>query len=164
MKTRIWIIGLILLASVIHANARLGETEAELTARFGPPAGRSKHIIVAQGKIFEMGPTFNFRQKDWSISCDLVDGKCMRISYSKQGDWSEDQIKLVLSANNQGATWTETSKPAIADLQRTWKRSDGSIATWQLASGMTLVWQAYEVAKATVEERAKVAAKAKPKI
>ncbi len=88
----------------------------------------------------------------------------MRISYSKPGDWSEDQIRLVLSTNNQGATWTETTKPSLAAFQRTWKRSDGSTATWQKGLSMSLVWQAYDVAKAKVEERAKVAAKAKPKI
>lgn len=87
----------------------------------------------------------------------------MRISYSKPGDWSEDQIRLVLNTNTQGASWTETSKPSTAKFQRTWKRTDGSTATW-MGTGMTLVWDAYNVKKAAVEERAKVEAKKKPKI
>lgn len=164
MNFRVLITVSVVLLSVLRADARLGETEAELTARFGPATGHSKHVIFAQGKFIELGPEFIFRQGDWSICCDLVNGKCMRISYSKPGDWSEDQIRLVLNTNNQGASWTETTKPSMASLQRTWKRSDGSTATWLKGVTMSLVWQAYDVAKAKVEERAKVAAKAKPKI
>lgn len=147
-----------------HAVARLGETEAELIKRFGTPSGRSSHSIFAQGKVIDMGPVISFRQDEWSISCDLVDGKCMRISYSKPGEWSEDQISLVLNTNTQGASWTETTQPMTSKWHRTWKRIDGSTATWQLGSGMSLVWDAYNVKKAAIEERAKVEAKKKPKI
>jgi hypothetical protein len=148
----------------VMASARLGDTEAELVKRFGPTTGRSKHSIMAQGKLREMGPVLNFRQDDWSISCDLVDGRCMRISYAKPGDWSEDQIQLVLSTNSQGAAWTETSKPSIAKLQRTWRRSDGSTADWFKNRSIDLVWNAYNVAKAKLEERAKVESMKKPKL
>lgn len=163
-NVRMWLTTICILCFSAHAVARLGETESELIARFGTPTGRSSHSIFAQGKRIDMGPVIVFRQDEWSISCDLVDGKCMRISYSKPGDWSEDQIRLVLNTNTQGASWTETSKPSIARLQRTWKRIDGSTATWQLGSGMSLVWDAYNVKKAAVEERAKVEARKKPKI
>lgn len=146
------------------AQARLGETEPELIKRFGAPASVSKHSIIAQGKMISLGPVYNFRQGDWSISCDLIDGRCVRITYSKPGDWSEDQIKLVLNSNGQGAKWEETSKASIAVLQRTWKRLDGSTATWSKGSGMSLTWDAYNKAKAKAEEKAKVAAKQKPKI
>ena len=77
----------------------------ELITRFGDPTARSHHVVFAQGKLIEMGPILNFRKADWNISCDLVDGRCMRISHSKPGDWSEDQIQFVLAANSQGVKW-----------------------------------------------------------
>lgn len=150
------------LLAIQTAQARLGETAAELIQRFGNPTSISRHSIIAQSKIIELGPTYSFRQDDWSISCDLVDGRCVRISYSKQGDWSDDQIRLVLNSNNQGAVWSETSRPG-STLQRAWRRTDGSTATWT-RGGMSLVWDAYNKAKEKAEERAKVAAKKKPKI
>lgn len=157
---------LLALAAICTSSAwaRLGETEGELVARFGKESLRSNHSIVTQGKSHTLGPVLFFKQDDWSINCYLIDNKCMRISYAKPGDWSEDQIRLVLNSNSQGAQWGETSKPSIAKLQRTWKRIDGSTASWQKGGGMTLVWDAYNKAKAAVEERAKVAAKKKPKI
>lgn len=164
MKIRILLIALMTLIAGTLANARLGESEAELIQRFGEPAARSKHIVMTQGKILEMGPTLRFYQGDWVISCDLVEGRCMRISYSKKGDWTEPQIQLVLNSNSQGATWTETTKPMIVKLQREWKRADASTAIWQMSGGMTLVWDAYIKAKTALEERARVEAAKKPKI
>jgi len=159
------LVALLIFCSVLGAaHARLGDTEAELVKRFGEPTLRSTHSIFAQGKRREMGPVLYFKQEDWSISCDLVDGRCMRISYSKPGDWSEDQIQLVLSTNSQGAAWTETSKLSIAKLQRTWRRSDGSTAEWFKNRSMDLVWNAYNVAKKKLEEQAKVEGMKKPKI
>ena len=163
--TSLRILTLLIFCSIFSsAHARLGDTEAELGKRFGKPSLRSMHSIIAQGKSREMGPVFFFKQDDWSISCYLVDGRCMRIGYAKPGDWSEDQIRLVLDTNSQGAAWSESSKPMIASLQRTWRRSDGSTAEWNKGQGMVLVWSAYNVAKAKLEEQAKIEGMKKPKI
>jgi hypothetical protein len=153
------------LFAVAAAPARLGDTETELVKRFGSPTSVSKHYIYAQGQMLALGPNYIFRQDDWSISCNVIDGRCMQISYSKPGDWTEEQIQLVLSSNSQGAKWTETSKPGSAKYSRTWKRNDGSTATWQKGSGMSLTWSAYDKAKKAAEERARVqSAIKKPKI
>jgi hypothetical protein len=144
------------------AEARLGDNEAEMIERFGNPTSRSKHWVHAQGKRYEMGPKLTFKQDDWFISCDLIDGRCVRISYAKPGDWTEEHIRTVLTANAQGAIWTE--KSLNRKMRREWTRSDGSTAAWGGMGGMDLVWDAYNKAKATVEERAKVEAKKKPKI
>lgn len=151
------------LAIATLAQARLGDTEAELIQRFGEPKLRSKHHVLTQGKSWVLGPALFFKQSDWSIQCDLVEGRCMRISYSKPGDWSEEQVQLVLSSNSQGVRWNEGPEPSIAKLKRTWKRNDGSTAVWT-RSGMSLTWIAYEKAKAAVEERAKGEAKKMPRI
>lgn len=163
MKLRILLVASIALLASANVSARLGEIEAELVTRFGSPTGRSNHSIYAQGKSIQMGPVLVFRQDDWSISCDLIDGRCVRINYSKRGDWSEEQIQLVLTSNSQGAKWELTSKPSANRYHRTWRRTDGSYADWR-PTGMSLTWDAYEKAKAKAEEAARVAAMQKPKI
>jgi hypothetical protein len=153
------------LIAATAAEARLGETEQQLIERFGPPKLRGQHSIIAQGKIVPLGAKLHFREGDWTIACDLIDGRCLRIHYSKPGDWTDDQMTAVLGANNQGAQWIEiTTKPHLAKLKRTWRRSDGSIADWSKGAGMSVTWDAYEKAKAKAEERARVEASRKPKI
>lgn len=148
-----------------EASARLGDSEAELLKRFGDPIRRSGHMISAQGKSYEMGRRFIFKQDDWTITCIVVDGRCMKIQYGKRGDWTEEQFQLVLSANSQGTAWTETSKASVAKMLRSWKRSDGSIAQWSKPEGsIELTWSAYDRAKAAVETRAKAESSKKPKI
>jgi hypothetical protein len=89
----------------------------------------------------------------------------MRIRYSKPGDWTEDQIKLVLNSNGQGTKWSETTKPSMATFQRTWTRTDGSTATWAKNLSFSLTWSAYDKALKAAEERARVeSASKKPKI
>lgn len=143
--------------------ARLGDTEAELIERFGQPKSRSNHHVVAQGKSWVLGQALSFRQDDWHVHCYIVDGRCMRISYAKPGDWSEAQIQQVLSSNSQGVRWAEGTPPSQAKSRRAWKRNDGSTAEWTKA-GFSLTWNAYEKAKAVLEERAKVEARKIPKI
>lgn len=161
MRRLILICSLFLTSS---AFARLGETEAEMNARFGKPTSRSKHSIITQGAIREVGPALHYRQDDWIIQANLVDGRCVAISYSKRGDWTEDQIQLVLGSNSQGAAWTETTNPSIKKLQRSWKRADGGTAEWKIGQAMSLVSPAYARAKAVVEAKAKAEASRKPKI
>jgi hypothetical protein len=149
------------ITALVHA--RLGETEAQMIARFGQPAYRNQHSIFTQGKGWPLGPSLLFRQDDWSISCDLVDGRCVRIQYGKPGEWTEEQIQLVLAYNSQGGKWTETSNPAARKYQRTWKRADGAEAVWN-SGHMRMVVPAYERAKQVLEAKAKAAASQKPKI
>lgn len=161
MKLLKLLFGVMAVTAVCHA--RLGETEAQLVARFGKPNLRSNHSAIAQGKSWVLGPSYHFRQDDWSISCDLVDGRCVRIGYSKGGDWTEDQIALVLASNSQGQKWTEGVSGA-AKLSRSWKRSDGATAQWSRGGSMRLVVPAYERAKQVAEAKAKAEASRKPKI
>jgi hypothetical protein len=142
----------------ISAHARLGDTERELVARFGQPVSRSKELIMAQGKTIELGPKLMFRQGDWYIYCDLIDDRCARISYSKSGAWTDNQILTVLTANAQGAKWTEVSNPNLRNLVRDWKREDGATAHWQAAMSISLSTPAYDRAKRVAEAKAKAAA------
>lgn len=164
MKRRILGLVLLVLLAASPASARLGETEAQLKARFGEPTMRGQHRISAQGKLRELGYLLYFRQEDWSITCTVVDGRCMKISYSKRGDWTEEQIRTVLNSNTQSAAWKEVTRPSVATFRRDWRRSDGSSAVWSKGTGFDLTWSAYDVAKAKLEEQARVEAAKKPRI
>lgn len=124
----------------------------------------AQHNIISQGKIIPLGPQLHFREGDWRITCDMINGRCMRINYAKRGDWTEEQYQTILSANSQASPWTDTSTKSISKLQRTWRRADGSAAKWAAGIGMTLTWDAYRKAKAKAEDRARVEASRKPKI
>jgi hypothetical protein len=163
MKSLI-LLAIIALLLPLSAQARLGDTERELTARFGTPAGRSKTYTFAQGRTIELGPEFVFRQDDWTITCDLIDGRCARIAYFKRGDWTDDQILTVLTVNAQGAKWTDVTKAANRYYVRDWKREDGAVAHWQRGMSMTITTPAFERAKKTAEVKAKAAASQIPKL
>jgi hypothetical protein len=50
------------LTLVSASYARLGETEAELIARFGQPKGRTTDKMGAQGQMWDIGPKYIFYQ------------------------------------------------------------------------------------------------------
>ncbi|MFA6286049.1 MAG: hypothetical protein WC661_01595 [Opitutaceae bacterium] len=140
--------------------ARLGETKDQLVARFDNPVNQGISQITSQSRTMVVGPELVFVQKDWSITCDLVDGRCARISYRKQGDWTEEQIQVVLAVNKQGGKWTEQSGKTV----RTWKRDDGALAGWSEADGISITTPAYLHAKAILEAKAKAEASVIPNI
>jgi hypothetical protein len=145
------------------ASARLGETEQELTARFGSPSVRASERVVAQGKLHEIGTRLVFRQGDWHIESVMIDGRSSRESYTKVGDWTEDQIATVLNSNAQGGKWADTSKDSMKKVHREWRRNDGATAVWQIRS-ITLTHPAYGRAKTVAEAKAKANAARTPKL
>ena len=155
---------LLILAGLPDAHARLGENEAELVKRFGAPRSRSQHFIAAQGKILPLGPALFFRQEDWLIQADLVDGRCVRIHYAKPGEWVEEQFKTLLDANAQGARWTDVSKKLSVKLARDWKRSDGGTAQWKAGVGARIDSPDYHRAVETAKASARADATRKPNI
>ena len=155
---------LLFLALPLLAFARLGETEQQLTGRFGAAVSRGKEITLAQGKIVEFGSTLTFRQGDWTISSVIIDGRCAREVYQKSGDWTEDQFITVLTSNAQGAKWTDVSKGLVRKLAREWRREDGATAGWQMGAAMTVTHPAYRRAKENAEAKAKADAARIPKI
>jgi hypothetical protein len=148
----------------VIALARLGETEQQLTARFGEPFSRSKEITLTQGKIVDFGSHLTYRQGDWLIECSIIEGRSARESYYKPGDWTEDQFITVLTSNGQGERWTDVSKEQIRKLFREWRRNDGATAEWHLGQSMIVTNPAYLRAKEQAEAKAKADAGRIPKI
>ena len=157
---KIAVIFLLLCTSVF---ARLGETKDQLVARFGNPVNEGIDQMGSHGRNMAVGPELVFTQKDWIITCDLVDGRCARISYRKQGDWTEEQIQVVLAVNRQGGTWAKVAEQS-GEIFRTWKRDDGATAGWTDADGISITTPAYLHAKAILEAKAKAESSVIPNI
>ena len=122
MKTfQFGLCSILLLPFVVYG--RLGEKEQQLVARFGVPVATGREITLAQGKVLDFGKTLSFREGVWSIVSVIIDGRCAREVYSKPGDWTEDQFTSILTANSQGALWTDTSQEMIKKLVRKWGSS-----------------------------------------
>ena len=155
---------LLILFFPYQSYARLGETPAELSARFGAPIQTGKEITPTQGRFIEFGETLTFRQGDWTVTCTVIDGRSAREKYSKPGDWTEDQFTTVLTSNAQGAKWTDVSKDMIKKLAREWHRTDSAQAVWQMGVGMTVTHPAFDLAKKNAEAKAKAEASKLPNI
>jgi hypothetical protein len=143
---------------------RLGETESELSARFGAPASRGDENIPTQGRVVAFGSRLNFRQGDWTIGCSIIEGRCAKEIYSKGGDWTEDQFAAVLTSNSQGEIWTDISKEMTKKMLREWRRGDGGTAIWRMGIGMVVANPAYDRAKLKAENKAKADASQVPRI
>jgi len=148
----------------VVSYGRLGETEAQLQQRFGPPTSQSKDMIMSQGKIFELCPILTFKQDDWYIHSHIVEGRCALEAVSKPGEWTDAQITLVLTSNAQSAKWTEITNPSLRKLRREWRREDGATAIWQLGQGFVVTHPAYNLAKQRAQDKAKANASRLPNL
>ena len=148
----------------IVSYGRLGETEAQLQQRFGAPASQSKDMIFAQGKMLELCPILTFKQDDWYIRSHIIEGRCALETISKPGEWTDEQITLVLTSNAQSAKWTEITNPGLGKLKREWRREDGATAVWQLGQGFVVTHPAYNLAKQRAQDKAKADASRLPNL
>lgn len=145
------------------AFARLGETEAELVRRFGAPSSRAAERIAAQGKFHEIGSQLRFRDGDWRIESAIIDGRSARETYTKVGEWTEEQFLTVLASNAQGGKWTLASKDSMKKAVREWRRSDGATAVWRVGT-LVVTHPAFDRAKSLAEAKAKAAAARTPNL
>lgn len=153
---------IILLALCSVASARLGETREELVARYGAVRQETNHATIIQGRTQIMGPSFQFSKDEWLVRCDMIDGRCVRISYARKGGWSQEQIEATLNENSQGIVWMEGVK--LGKRSREWDRADGVKAHWESSgSRMDFTSPEYVKAQRKLEMELKQKAQEKPK-
>ena len=126
----LYVVASLLLATPLFG--RLGDTKAALVERFGPVRTTSKHVVIAQGKIIPLGPNHSFQKEGWMIECELIDDRRARIRYHKTGEWTEQQLTLLLSNDAGAGRWIETK--ASTNVIREWVQSDRATATWRFPS------------------------------
>ena len=119
--------------STTFCDARLGETKAELTERFGTPISEVTWSLGLNGSTYPIGPMLVFKAQDWEITCQMYDSKCLNISYKAPSTLSGQQIAELLRINKQDSEWLYLKKkvPGMPDPlnEKSWMRDDYSSAT-----------------------------------
>jgi len=118
MKTMIGVlVGLVALTTI--ASARIGETEHEISTRYGQSVGDIS--TEAFGKVR------GFKLTNYVVAVKLVDGRSHMEMCSKndQSDLSASEIEKLLRENGAGEWKAEliTGKPGW----RRWRREDGAL-------------------------------------
>jgi hypothetical protein len=86
------------LLSITAVQARLGETVAECLARYGQPYGMD-----------DKQTTFYFIKDGVIIHVTFDGGKCVKITYTSERDWTPKDEELLRTANDGGARWKNDS-------------------------------------------------------
>ncbi len=87
------------LFSTSSMQARVGETQKEISARYGE--GKK-----AQTQRLAGGETFEYRKNDFYVEVVLLDGKSVLEIYAHRQGTTDDVIKEILKTNSTGeATW-----------------------------------------------------------
>lgn len=129
------------------ASARIGDSETQLTRRYGTPVRQVNGAIRALTYSFD----------GWLVTCDFANGVCVRVCYSRNGEWTEATFDKLLDANGDRSNWSDCGSPNLKNLMRSWKREDGTVANWVVGS-LSITSPGYEKAKAVTEIEALMAA------
>lgn len=114
----------IALLGVFNAQARVGETEAEIVARYGsfvPP------IMSSSGVPMKMYPT----KAGLLVGVMYLDGRSAAELYQNadHAELTDTAIELLLEANRAGQTWKKVDVGQIGYLN--WIRDDGTLASYK---------------------------------
>lgn len=138
------------------APARVGETETALTKEFGEPTTRAMQNVMVKGKLIPSFPKLTYLHEGWKITCILVDEKCERTTYGRDGVWPEEEYARVLGENAQGGAWSDDPKGGkLRTVKRSWIRSDGATAEWRKNIGLTVITPAFVEAEKAVKDKAR---------
>ena len=118
--------------------------------------------MTAQGQIVPLGPALFFEKDQWSMQCDMVNGRCAKITYSKKGEWTAAQISTLIQNNAQGHAWTEARDST--KMIRKWARADSGTARWQFTGSMEFISSDYLRVKTEMESALKSKAQEKPRL
>lgn len=92
------------------SGQQLGQTKEEIAAQNGP-ASEENH--AKNTAVYRSGP--------WKIDIVYVDGFAKRLTITKTDSLTDDEIRLVLASNADGAVWREIG---LSGGTRMWQRSD----------------------------------------
>jgi hypothetical protein len=100
--------------------ARLGETEAQIEARYGQPS-ETNFLYGFRAEIFSIS--------GMQIMVSFLDGKSAWEEYNKvdQSDLSDHEIDILMNANGQGKNWEQVDCSSFQ--YRMWRLEDRSALT-----------------------------------
>jgi hypothetical protein len=100
-----------------EASARLGETTAQLSQRFGAP------VNVSRGRMI-------FRKDGYTITAVGHNGLCCEITYQhRDGKLAPEAVKTLLASNGDGSAWRVVPPTTKDQNSRTsrWSAAGGRI-------------------------------------
>jgi hypothetical protein len=142
------------LGLALPAHARLGDTEQQLTARYGKGS--------VPWKESESSPyaTQLFYKNGISIKVVLLNGVSVCESYNSSGALTAKAVEELLTLNEQGHPWKEGPSDQAAGktnpwepVSKWWKRDDGAMAFAKIPYSLTI--KSKELVASDEEERAK---------
>ena len=91
------------------AQARLGETEEQSTARYGAPvAAESEGRGPGRRALLEGAKEVTYNYQGWKIRVAIIGATTQRIEYSRAGEsLTEKQVDAILDAEKGALRWKE---------------------------------------------------------
>lgn len=117
MKTLI-IAALIVVACLTTVNARVGETEQQIDARYGKPVNDTAHTIVGRAKQYALN--------GYKIMVVFIDGisQAETIKKLSGAPFSSDEVKVLVANNGAGLRWIEMNSDGT---RQEWWRDDQKV-------------------------------------
>jgi hypothetical protein len=118
-------------ALATRAEARLGDTQDQLVARYGP--GANAGAATAAYPVSVM----TFHKQNWYIIVKLINGISVGESFQKQGGPTDEDVTTLLALNSEGHEWKSATpnQTALQSLfhsfateRKAWQRDDGAYA------------------------------------
>ena len=131
--TKSWVLVGMILGLACSAHARLGETVAQIEARYGKPSETSSNGVRSSASYSKDGI---------AVKVDFVNRASWQETYCKpsadqQGAFEpflRKEIDAFLEANAAGQAWDGPTKPGgnmWGGWDWRWKRTDGATAAWE---------------------------------
>jgi hypothetical protein len=111
---------------VLPVRARVGESETQSIARYGPPTAT---VETGEGHPYR---TLTFSHAGYLITTQFLGGTCALICFQKPGgaEFGEDDLDLLLKSEADGQAW---ARSALVSIDLIWNRPDGAMARYDTA-------------------------------
>jgi hypothetical protein len=133
---RTFIILTLALLVACPVRARLGETEEQSIARYGPLAGA--YNPAEHGCDYR---TLAFNHEGYSILAMFIGGRCEMVVFQKadKSALDSDELDLLLKAESDDQKWSRSS---LVSIDLLWDRPDGAVARYDTAKFAFTVFSA----------------------
>ncbi|NUN92962.1 MAG: hypothetical protein HUU04_04185 [Verrucomicrobiae bacterium] len=103
--------------AVMRAEARLGETQAEIEKRYGPAIRKVKFQKPVERR-------FKYHFSGYIIEVSFIQDRCVMeaIERADRGFLGEDEVAAFLRANEAGSSWRREEN---SNTERGYRRADG---------------------------------------
>jgi hypothetical protein len=122
MNVSLWLLPVLLCLTLIPAQARLGETLEQCTARYGDVVSTNADAIGEKGVVYQ--------KNGYIIAVVIFNGRAARETFGKiNGNaLSDNEMKTLLdSESSSGNLWLDHDNN---DAHQTWVREDNAVALY----------------------------------